>query len=170
MAEAENETAEEPAKGSKKPLILGLVGALVLGGGAFYALYSGMIMGSPKEDAHAEAGHDGHGEDGHGESTLGQVAFVELEPLIINLGPEAQSRHLRFRAQLEVMPSYQPEVTLLMPRVLDVLNSYLRAVEVAEFEKPTALITLRAQMLRRVQLVTGQDRVRDLLVTEFVLN
>jgi flagellar FliL protein len=57
-----------------------------------------------------------------------------------------------------------------MPRVLDVLNSYLRAVEVAELEDPAALVTLRAQMLRRIQLVTGPDRVRDVLITEFVLN
>jgi flagellar FliL protein len=29
---------------------------------------------------------------------------------------------------------------------------------------------LRAQMLRRIQVVTGEGRVRDLLITEFVLN
>ena len=57
-----------------------------------------------------------------------------------------------------------------MPRVLDVLNSYLRAVEVSDLEDPSALVRLRAQMLRRVQIVTGEGRVRDLLVTEFVLN
>ena len=57
-----------------------------------------------------------------------------------------------------------------MPRVLDVLNTYLRAVEVRDLEEPAALARLRAQMLRRVQVVTGEGRVRDLLVTEFVLN
>ncbi|SIO49780.1 flagellar FliL protein [Rhodovulum sp. ES.010] len=165
MADAATDPAEEPAGRSKKPLILGLVGALVLGGGAFFAIYSGMILGGGDEAAHAA---DGHGDAD--ESALGTVTFVEVEPLVISLGPDSRSRHLRFRAQLEVTPTYQQEVALLMPRVLDVLNSYLRAVEAAEFEKPTALITLRAQMLRRVQLVTGQGRVRDLLITEFVLN
>jgi flagellar FliL protein len=53
---------------------------------------------------------------------------------------------------------------------MDVLNGYLRAVEVAEIEDRSALIRLRAQMLRRVQIVTGEGRVRDLLVTEFVVN
>ena len=57
-----------------------------------------------------------------------------------------------------------------MPRVLDTLNTYLRAVDVADLENPAALAKLRAQMLRRVQVVTGEGRVRDLLVTEFVLN
>ena len=56
-----------------------------------------------------------------------------------------------------------------MPRVLDVLNTYLRAVEVRDLEEPSSLVKLRAQMLRRVQVVTGEGKVRDLLITEFVL-
>lgn len=177
MAVADAELAEGTAKRSKKPLILGAVLALVLGGAGFFVMYSGLIMGGDDkaDPAHAaEGAHGGDaahgGEAAGGESGLASVAFVAIDPLIITLGPESQGRHLRFKAQLEVTPLHQPEVTLLMPRVLDVLNSYLRAVEVAELEDPTTLITLRAQMLRRVQLVTGQDRVRDLLITEFVLN
>ena len=51
---------------------------------------------------------------------------------------------------------------LIMPRVTDVLNGYLRAVEVRDLEDPTALSRLRAQMLRRVQMVSGEGRVLDL--------
>ena len=58
----------------------------------------------------------------------------------------------------------------LSPRVLDVLNSYLRVVEIDELSEPTSLLRLRAQMLRRVQIVTGEGRVRDLLITQFVVN
>jgi flagellar FliL protein len=81
-----------------------------------------------------------------------------------------RSGRLRFSAQLEVSPQYVEDVTKLIPRVMDVLNSYLRAVSLADIEDPGALVSLRAQMLRRVQLVTGEGRVRDLLVMEFVLN
>ena len=63
-----------------------------------------------------------------------------------------------------------PRSSGLMPRVLDVLNTYLRAVEVRDLEEPAALARLRAQMLRRIQVVTGEGRVRDLLIAEFVLN
>mgnify|MGYP003471658695 FL=1 len=58
----------------------------------------------------------------------------------------------------------------MLPRVTDVLNGYLRAVELAELEKPTALVKLRAHLIRRIQLVAGEGRVRDVLVTEFVIN
>jgi flagellar FliL protein len=61
-------------------------------------------------------------------------------------------------------------VTLLIPRILDVINGYLRSVEVAELAYPNALVRLRSQMLRRILIVTGEGRVRDLLVTEFVLH
>ena len=57
-----------------------------------------------------------------------------------------------------------------MPRIVDVMNGYLRALDAAELENPAALVRLRAQMLRRIQIVTGEGRVRDLLITEFVLN
>ncbi len=95
---------------------------------------------------------------------------MPIEPIVVTLGPKSTHQYLRFTSQLEVSKSYSEEVTLLMPRILDVLNGYLRAVEIAELEDPAAMARLRAQMLRRVQIVTGEGRVRDLLVTEFVLN
>ena len=89
---------------------------------------------------------------------------------MISLPPGASARHLRFTGQLEVEPEHAAEVAQLMPRILDVLNTYLRAVEVRDLEQPASIARLRAQMLRRVQVVTGEGRVRDLLITEFVLN
>ncbi len=160
VAEGEDEA---PKKKPRKPLLIGLILALLLGAGGFYAVYSGMILAPPSEQATAA-------EHGASAESLPPVAFVPVEPLVISLGPRASSRHLRFRAQLEVSPEYQKDVELLLPRVLDVLNSYLRAVDLRDIEDPAALINLRAQMLRRIQLVTGEGRVRDLLVMEFVLN
>ena len=123
--------------------------------------------------ATAAAGHGGGGGHGAAEgavSVLGDVAFVAMDPIMISLPPGASARHLRFAGQLEVAPEHAAEVAGLMPRVLDVLNTYLRAVEVRDLEEPAALARLRAQMLRRIQVVTGEGRVRDLLIAEFVLN
>ncbi|MCW1949953.1 MAG: flagellar basal body-associated FliL family protein [Octadecabacter sp.] len=165
MAEAEQTTTEPsedtPKKASKMPLILGCVLALLGGGGGFFAVQSGLIGGST-EEAHEEA--EPVAED------LPALAFVPMETLVINLPDHAQAKHLLFTAQLEVEPAFSQEVTDLMPRIVDVLNGYLRAVRVAELEDPTALIRLRAQMLRRVQVVVGDGRVKDILIMEFVLN
>lgn len=165
MSDEELPEDEEPKKKSKLPLIIGLVLAIAGGGGGFFAVQSGMIL-APKE---APADGKEAAKKDLPDATA-ETAFVALDPLIISVGDPSENRHLRFAAQLEVSPDAQDDVLHLSPRVLDVLNGYLRAVEVSDLEDPTALVRLRAQMLRRIQIVAGEGRVNDLLVTEFVLN
>ncbi len=163
---ATSEAAEEnpPKKKSKGPILIGLVLFVLLGAGGFFGIYSGMLESLLRENLATESNRAKAVQ----ETPAG--AFVPLEPLLISLGPAASNRHLRFSATLEVAAPQAAYVADLKPRVMDVLNGYLRAVDIAELQDPSALIRLRAQMLRRVQIVTGEGRVRDLLVTEFVLN
>ena len=151
--------------GSRLPLILGLLLAILGGAGGFWSVRSGLLgqAGEPVQGARA------HGEEGEPLSMLEPAGFVPLPALVVNL-PGGGDRLLRFAGQLEVAPEHAEEVTTLIPRVVDVLNGYLRAVTPAEMQDPAALLRLRAQMLRRVQVVAGGDRVRDLLVMEFVVN
>lgn len=97
-------------------------------------------------------------------------AFVALDPIVVNVPAASESAHLRFAAQLEVARGAQDAVLAQMPRILDVLNDYLRALDPERLDERAALMRLRAQMLRRVQVVTGDGAVRDLLITEFVMN
>lgn len=157
-------------KSSKLPMIIGLVLALAGGGGGFFAVQSGLLGGTTGASGHDSA-DAAHATDDHVEtSPLADVAFIEVPPLLVSLNPNAHAKHLRFRASLEVPKAYASEVESILPRVQDVLNSYLRALEPAELEAPGALINIRGQMLRRIRLVAGEGRVRDLLVLEFVLN
>lgn len=160
MASTEKPGDEAPKKHSKMPLIIGLVLLLLLGGGGFYAVYSGMIL-APSEQMQ-QGGQKKP-------DALPDIAFIALDPLVISIRG-GTSRHLRFTGQLEVESFYAKDVELLKPRIVDVLNGYLRAVDVRDLEDQTTLVRLRAQMLRRIQLVTGEGRVRDLLIMEFVLN
>jgi flagellar protein FliL len=155
---------EPPAPSGKKGILMGLIVALVLGAGGFYAAYSGIINGPASDSKNMAPSLSSTG------SMTDDIAFVALEPLVISLGNGATNRYLRFSAQLEVTGVFRDEVVTLLPRVLDVLNGYLRAVESSDIENPAAMGRLRAQMLRRVQVVTGDGRVRDILITEFVLN
>lgn len=157
MSGEPEEPEELPKKGGKKGLIIGLALFLVLGAGGFFAAYSGMLPGTGGPEYVADKP----------EEKKEKPSFVAIDPMVISLGRGARN-HLRFNAQLEVDPEKKDDVVNAMPRILDVLNGYLRAVELAELEDPAALIRLRAQMLRRVQLVTGKGYVRDLLITEFV--
>jgi flagellar protein FliL len=157
----------QPKRG-KKGLLFGVLGAVALGGAGFYGVYSGLLdpgklPGLSGGDSKA-AGHGGAG------GPLGDIAFVAMDPITISLPPGSSARHLRFAGQLEVESEQAAAVAQLMPRILDVLNTYLRAVEVRDLEQPASIPRLRAQMLRRIQVVTGEGQVRDLLITEFILN
>ncbi len=164
MADPQESTEETPTKKSKLPLILGLVLALAGGGGGFYAVQSGLLFA---DESHAKAEDDKMPAEGF---DMADVAFVPIDPLVVSLGQGSNRSHLRFRAQLEVRAVYKEEIEKVMPRVVDVLNGYLRALETADLESSSILVRLRAQMLRRVQIVTGASKVNDLLIMEFVLN
>ncbi|SNS92562.1 flagellar basal body-associated FliL family protein [Antarctobacter heliothermus] len=164
-----DETEQDAKKSSKLPLIIGLVLALAGGGGGFYAVQSGLLSVGKSDETGGHPPAD-HGDPHVETKALPDVSFVEVPPVLISLGPGAQANHLRFRASLEVPSQYQAEVEKILPRIQDVLNSYLRALEAHDLEAQGALVRLRGQLLRRIKLVAGEDRVRDLLVLEFVLN
>ena len=151
--------AVAPPKGKGKGLMVAIAGAVVAGGLGFFASFGGFLDGL-----------SGGGATGGGRGLAVHYSFVPLETLIISLGPEAEAQNLKFTAELEVEPGAEKAVEGIKPRILDVLNSYLRAVEESELANPAALALLRAQMLRRIQIVVGDGVVRDLLIVEFVLN
>lgn len=148
-----------PPGRSRRGMLIALVLAILSGAGGFYASSAGLLTLPFLSAAQDPA-----------LPPLPSIAYVPIPPVIISLGAGATGRHLKFSAQLETEAAHQEEVALLMPRIVDVLNSYLRAVETPALEDPGAITRLRGQMLRRIQIVTGPGRVRDLLIAEFVLN
>lgn len=159
MVDATVETEAQNSGGSRtKGLLVAAIGALLAGGAGFGVTYLGLVDGLFGGHGTTEA------EDAHA------FAFVPLDPLMMSLGPQAQARTLKFTAELEVEPGAEKAVLELRPRILDVLNGYLRAVDESELEDPAYLYILRAQMLQRIQVVVGDGKVRDLLILEFILN
>lgn len=155
------EDASEKPKKSGRSVLIAVLAAVLLGAGSFYAIQSGLVLGS---------GDGAHGKPAEIAEDAPPVAFVAIEPLLVSLGRSNPPQNLRFSAHLEVDPADAEAVAQLMPRIMDVLNSYLRAVEIGDIRDPAALIRLRAQMLRRIQTVTGEGRVRDLLVSQFLVS
>ena len=189
QTETDGNAHEAAGNPSKVPLIIGLLAAIAFGAGGFYASYSGLLINliggtdaaSQKTTAAAgtingigpETSYAGDRAATAGPESLSApltATFVEIDPLVVSLGAGQSLAHLRFRGHLEVNTGAEDTVQALMPRVMDVLNGYLRATRPEELSDPTMLIRLRAQMLRRVQLVVGEGLVKDLLVSEFVLN
>lgn len=163
MSDATVEEQAGEAKRSKLPVILGLALLPIGGAGGFFFVSSDPLGLFGTTEQVAEPAPDRYADP----MPLGNVAFVEIPAVVIGL---SENRTLRFRASLEVPQSSAQAVGRIVPRVQDVLNSYLRAVDPADFDAPGALIRLRGQLLRRIKLVAGDENVRDLLVLEFIVN
>lgn len=167
MSDIALDPTDSPKRSSRKGLITGVVLLLAAAGGSYVA--AGRVFGgsgtAPIGESHAEGEPDAIAEP-HRTGT--EVAFVPLDPMLVSLA--GSDRHLRFAAQLEVPPAYASEVAQLAPRLVDTLQDYLRAVGADQLGQADALLRLRSQMLRRLQMVAGPDRVTDLLIMEFVLN
>lgn len=169
------DAGDEPPKKSKG-MLFGLIGAVVLGGATFYGVFSGMIpvpLGDPPpQETQHTADSANHAEKNTPKTDYAELSssFIPMREMIISLGPNSNAKHLKLVISVEVDSEAEQQVTALAPRIRDVLNTFLRAVDEREFEVPRAMTRLRGQMLRRVQLVTPPGTVRDLLIQDFILN
>ena len=151
------ESAEDVPKGrGKLGLIVAALGTLLAAGGGFALTYLGVVQGLMAE-----------------RSTPAPVgpttAFVALDQITVSLHGDAGARFLRLSAQIEAPLHAQAEVQRLQPRLVSVMNTYLPALDAASLQEPAAIMRVRAQLLRRLQLVAGEDAIADVLITEFIL-
>lgn len=164
MAETDDSETQDDARpkariGLKGMFLTGLAAA-ALGGAGFYATWSGRVDSLLRSGQTAIA---------TGSVAADAPVFMELDPLTVTVGGADSIRQLRFRAFLQLGPENGAAVAALQPRILDIFATYLRAVGVDRLEDPTALLHLRAQLLRRVQLLAGADAVKNLLIIDFVI-
>lgn len=154
---------ESAKKRSKLPLIIGLVLCLAAAGGGFYATFSGMFSvasllggegGSDDEDMHVAAE---------------KPTFFPLGETVIPLGPDAEAEFLLMTSEIEIDPKDLEAFEAMLPRIHDLFNTYLRAIEARDLEQPNATMRLRDQLLRRIRVIAEPARPRDLLFTSFIL-
>ncbi len=165
--ESDEEAQEEAPKKSStiKTLLFSVLAAVFLGGAA-----AGAIFFLPVRWGECKAVDGASGYAKEKTKSYEDTVFVNLEPLVITLGPNAASEYLKISISLETYKDHVKTIDHLRPRFRDVLNTYLRAVDENDLVEPSAMTRLRAQMLRRLQVVASSEIVTDVLITDFVLN
>ena len=148
-----------------KSLISGAITAVLMG-----AAVAAVIFLYPSKPPQCEPGDAAEAAGKHLTKSFENVVFINLDPLVISLGPNAKAEYLKISVSLETSPNEAVEAEHLKPRFRDVLNAYLRAVDENDLIEPAAMTRLRAQMLRRLQVASSPEIVSDLLITDFVLN
>ncbi|MEM9783551.1 MAG: flagellar basal body-associated FliL family protein [Pseudomonadota bacterium] len=166
-AEREPEAGEKgaPRKRGLLPMLIGVVAAAGAGGGAYIAVGQGLL---PPPVATVTAIIQGP----PAPPWAGWTApnYVEIPPILVSLGAEAEAKRLRLRLMLEVAEGAADIVAEAEPRIVATLVRLLRAVDERDFEQPALMLRLQSQMLRRVHLVTPPDTVDAILIQEFLID
>ena len=100
----------------------------------------------------------------------GKPSFVEFPEMTLSLPNGGRPRQLRLKLAVEVNGDPATvQAELLSPRIYDSLLLYLRTLHDSEMEGALAMDRLRGDLHRRLDLVLGPGRVRDVLITSFVV-
>lgn len=157
-AAAAEPLSEAPPKKSRKGLVL-IAAALLLGGAGFASTYLGFW--SP-------AALMSGGADHAAEAAIPEVVFVDVPPIQLNI-PGSRGRTLVLAASIETDASQRAAIEHLMPRVLDAFTTFLAGVDPGAYDKRGVLEIIRGELVTRSRFVLGDEPVKDLLITEFLI-
>ncbi|MRL67815.1 flagellar basal body-associated FliL family protein [Brevundimonas sp. SPF441] len=179
--------------------IIAPVALLVLGGGgaaAFFMLKPkpAEAQGAEAEAGHGEekadkkaegkeekkegGGHGGGGKEGEADPALGVISegpdgvtFYTLPDMVMNIqsdGPRPANMKLKLTLEMqdaEVASHLQEE----MPRLQDMFTSFMRELRPEDLSGSAGTYQLRAEILRRVNLIAAPGKIDAVLIEEMLV-
>jgi flagellar FliL protein len=96
---------------------------------------------------------------------------VALDSVVVNVAQTEGRRYLKATVHIEVPEEDKvvKEVESRKPQLLDLIVATLTKKTLSEVTAPEALDRLRGEVLERVTQALGPDRVRQVFITEFVV-
>ena len=190
--EGEEGATEGEAPAKKKPpmmiVIAAAAGVVLIGGG----LTTFLLM-KPKPAAQGEAGHEkpkkkekkeekgGHGGAEGGAAAAGApvikegpdgVVFYTLPDIVVNMqAADGRSTFLKLKLTFELPDEETAEnLTPNLPRLQDMFQTFLRELRPEDLNGSQGSYQLRAELLRRVNLVAAPSKVNAVLIEEMLIN
>ncbi len=191
---AEGEDGAAPKK-KKIPLLFIVIPAalVVLGGGGGAAFFMMQPKAASAEEdgghgAEKKGGHDkkaekkggGHGApaDGAADASLGVIAegpdgvtFFTLPDMVVNIqSPDGRPTFLKLKLTLETRDAHVAEqLQAEMPRMQDMFQGFLRELRPEDLAGSAGSFQLRAEILRRVNLIAAPGKVDAVLIEEMLV-
>ncbi len=194
-AAVEGDDAAAPKK-KKLPLlfIIAPVALLVLGGGGAAAFF--MLKPKPAEahGAAAEAehgaekadkkedkkggGHGGGGKEGEADPSLGVISdgpdgvtFYTLPDMVMNIqSADGRPTFLKLKLTLEMQDAgVASHLQEEMPRLQDMFTGFVRELRPEDLSGSAGTYQLRAEILRRVNLIAAPGKVDAVLIEEMLV-
>lgn len=165
MAAKEDDT-ETPKGTTSGGMLMMILLAIVCGAGSF----SAMFFLTPAEAADAAVCVPGESAEYRAEPlATDDQAYVELKETLITIGNEPATRYVKMKAVVVTDKSHISDVKKAEPMLMDAFVSYMRSLELSDFESASFYPRLRQQLAHRSELVLGGDVSQGVLITEFLL-
>ncbi|MEN5361668.1 flagellar basal body-associated FliL family protein [Brevundimonas intermedia] len=180
--------------------IIAPVALLVLGGGGAAAFFMLKPKPAEAHGAEAEAGHGeekaeakgGHGKEekkeggGHGggegeaaDPSLGVISegpdgvtFYTLPDMVMNIqSPDGRPTFLKLKLTLEMQDAeVATHLQEEMPRLQDMFTGFVRELRPEDLSGSAGTYQLRAEILRRVNLIAAPGKIDAVLIEEMLVN
>jgi Flagellar basal body-associated protein len=179
---------EAPKKSKKKLIIMiailvVLLGALGAGGFFGYKWWMGKKASAGAENATEQKAEGGHGEakdekGGHGDAKAGDNAtgaegageIVSIPPLLVNLAEPQGRRYLKLALDIECKDkAAADQLNKNMAKVKDALLLLLSSKTYEDLGSLENKILLKKEIVERLTLVLGEQKVLRVYITEIVI-
>jgi flagellar FliL protein len=159
-ANGEADSTARKSSGRRKILLLGL--PVVIAGAAGGLWSSGVVP---------RLLHRGSVTPGAGETPPPPPVFAELPEIVANLdaGPR-RTGYVKLKARLELeKPGDAKTVQEMMPRLLDLFQTYLRETRPDELRASAGTYRLREELIARANVALAPVHVKNVLFTELLV-
>ena len=167
MSEAEAADLEEEGEEDGKKKMSGKVivlfialPAIVVIGGIVGALFMFGILGGGDEEGVEVA-----------EVEAAPPVFYEMPEFLVNMSTTTgPTKYLKMRVAIELdNEETLPEIELMMPRIVDGFQVYLRELRPTDLDGSAGIVRLKEELLRRINLAIEPSNVSDVLFKEVVV-
>jgi flagellar FliL protein len=152
-------SAAPPKKsGSKKIIIIAILGVLVLGLSTAAGLYfMGMLGGSKAVSASAVKAPKDH-------------AYLDLPGILVNIAGTPKQQFLRLVVSIELdSPGDIGKIKPLLPRVIDRFQVYLRELRLDDIKGASGMHRMHEELLANINEAVAPVVVSDLLFKEMTI-
>ena len=163
---AKNNAEDKQAEKKSASGVIGIALLAVVAAGGSFGM---MFMLTPSQPAAAAACLPAAGPMGVAPLATADQVYVELNEILITIGDEPATRYVKMKTSIVADKTKADAVKKAEPMLADAFVSYLRSVELSDFEAAGFYPRMREQLARRAELVLGGDVSDGVLITEFLL-